>query len=89
MLLNKRTLASTLAGAVAYGLVGRLAFSESLPIAVPMTFAFIFLVPLAVGYLAVAGAAPPASHRASPGTGRAGASARRSARVAHCSNGGL
>ena len=56
MLLNKRTVVSTLVGAVAYGLIGRLAFSESLPIAEPMTFTFIFLVPLAVGYAAVAGA---------------------------------
>ncbi|HEX2206077.1 MAG TPA: hypothetical protein VHG93_00225 [Longimicrobium sp.] len=53
----------TLLGAVAYGLLARLAFSESLPIAEPMTFAFIFLVPLAVGYLAVAGA-PPEERRA-------------------------
>lgn len=55
-LLNRRTLLATLVGAVAYGLVARLAFGESLPIAVPMTFTFIFLVPMAVGYLAVAGA---------------------------------
>ena len=59
--LNRRTLASTLAGAVAYGLVARLAFSDSLPIAVPMTFTFIFLVPMAVGYAAVAGT-PPGEH---------------------------
>ena len=57
-LFNKRTLAGTLVGAVAYGLVGRLAFSESLPIAVPMTFTFIFLIPMAVGYAAVAGTPP-------------------------------
>jgi hypothetical protein len=62
-LLNKRTVAATLAGAVVYGLVARLAFSDSLPIAVPMTFTFIFLVPLAVGYLAFAGA-PPGERRA-------------------------
>lgn len=58
MLLNRRTLVATLLGAVGYGLAARLAFSESLPIAVPMTFAFIFLVPLAVGYAAASGAAP-------------------------------
>lgn len=57
-LLNKRTLVATLLGAVAYGLIGRLAFSEQLPIAVPMTFTFIFLIPMAVGYLAVAGGEP-------------------------------
>lgn len=62
-LLDKRTVAATLGGAVAYGLLARLAFSESLPIAVPMTFAFIFLVPLAIGYLATA-AAPPGEGRA-------------------------
>lgn len=39
---------------VLYGLVARLAFDEQLPIAVPMTFTFIFLVPMAVGYLSVA-----------------------------------
>lgn len=63
MLLNKRTLASTVAGAVAYGLVGRLAFSESLPIAAPMTFAFIFLIPMAVGFAAVAATPPGESLR--------------------------
>lgn len=57
-LLNKRTLVATVLGAVAYGLIGRLAFSDQLPIAVPMTFTFIFLIPLAVGYLAVAGGEP-------------------------------
>lgn len=57
-LLNKRTLTSALVGAVAYGLIARLAFSKSLPIAEPMTFAFIFLVPLAAGYISVAGAPP-------------------------------
>ncbi|HEX2078492.1 MAG TPA: hypothetical protein VHG08_12310 [Longimicrobium sp.] len=62
-LLNRRTVVATLLGAVVYGLVARLAFSESLPIAVPMTFAFIFLVPLAVGYLSVAGG-PPGERRA-------------------------
>jgi hypothetical protein len=39
---------------VLYGLVARLAFEGELPIAVPMTFTFIFLVPMAVGYLGVA-----------------------------------
>ncbi len=63
LLLNKRTVAATLVGAAAYGLLARLAFSESLPIAVPMTFTFIFLVPLAIGYLATAGA-PPGQGRA-------------------------
>ncbi|HEU0301317.1 MAG TPA: hypothetical protein VFR37_17765 [Longimicrobium sp.] len=62
-LLNRRTVLATLLGAVGYGLVARLAFSESLPIAAPMTFAFIFLVPLAVGYLSVAGG-PPGERRA-------------------------
>lgn len=57
-LLNKRTVALTMLGAVAYGLVARLAFSDSLPIAVPMTFTFIFLVPMAVGYATVAGTPP-------------------------------
>lgn len=48
-------IAATVVGGVVYGLVARLAFSESLPIAEPMTFTFIFLVPLAVGYASVAG----------------------------------
>lgn len=48
-------IAATVAGAVVYGLLARLAFSEGLPIAEPMTFTFIFLVPLAVGYASVAG----------------------------------
>ena len=39
---------------VMYGLLARIAFDQQLPIATPMTFAFIFLVPLAVGYLSVA-----------------------------------
>src|SRR5688500_10006108 len=54
-LLNRRTVVATLLGAVVYGLAARLAFSESLPIAVPMTFTFIFLIPMAVGYLAATG----------------------------------
>lgn len=54
-LLNQRTVAVAVLGAVAYGLIGRLAFSEELPIAVPMTFTFIFLIPMAVGYLATTG----------------------------------
>ncbi len=54
-LLNQRTVAVSVLGAVAYGLIGRLAFSEELPIAVPMTFTFIFLIPMAVGYLATTG----------------------------------
>jgi hypothetical protein len=54
-LLTQRTVALAVLGAVAYGLIGRLAFSEELPIAVPMTFTFIFLIPLAVGYLATTG----------------------------------
>jgi hypothetical protein len=58
MRLSKSTIAATLIGAVAYGLVTRLAFSESLPIAVPMTFTFIFLVPLAVGYVGASAAVP-------------------------------
>jgi hypothetical protein len=48
-------IAVTVVGGVLYGLLARLAFSESLPIAEPMTFTFIFLVPLAVGYASVAG----------------------------------
>lgn len=55
MRLGKLSFAATLAAAVVYGLLARLAFSESLPIAEPMTFTFIFLVPLAVGYVSVAG----------------------------------
>ncbi|HEV3049342.1 MAG TPA: hypothetical protein VGX50_03495 [Longimicrobium sp.] len=54
-LLNRRIVALAVLGAVAYGLIGRLAFSEKLPIAVPMTFTFIFLIPMAVGYLAATG----------------------------------
>lgn len=49
---------------VLYGLVARLAFDEELPIAVPMTFTFIFVVPMAVGYLSVA------SRTDEPRTGR-------------------
>jgi hypothetical protein len=66
MRLNKLTIASTLVGAVVYGLIARLAFSESLPIAEPMTFTFIFLVPLAVGYVSVAGS-PPGDRKAFTG----------------------
>lgn len=54
-LLNQRTVAVAVLGAVAYGLIGRMAFSDQLPIAVPMTFTFIFLIPMAVGYLAATG----------------------------------
>lgn len=55
MRLGKLSVAATVAAGVVYGLLARLAFSESLPIAEPMTFTFIFLVPLAVGYVSVAG----------------------------------
>lgn len=48
---KQQMIAATVVGSVLYGLLARLAFSESLPIAEPMTFTFIFLVPLAVGYL--------------------------------------
>lgn len=54
MRLTKSGLVLALLGSVLYGLVGRLAFSDELPIATPMTFTFIFLMPLAVGYLAAA-----------------------------------
>jgi hypothetical protein len=53
---KQQMIAATVVAAVLYGLLARLAFSESLPIAEPMTFTFIFLVPLAVGYASVAGA---------------------------------
>jgi hypothetical protein len=52
---KQQMIAATVVGGVLYGLLARLAFSESLPIAEPMTFTFIFLVPLAVGYASVAG----------------------------------
>lgn len=52
---KQQMIAATVVAAVLYGLLARLAFSESLPIAEPMTFTFIFLVPLAVGYASVAG----------------------------------
>jgi hypothetical protein len=52
MRLTRLSLAAALLGAVAYGLIGRLAFSEELPIAAPMTFTFIFILPMAVGFLA-------------------------------------
>lgn len=39
---------------VAYGLVARHAYAEALPVAVPITLTFIFLVPMAAGYRFVA-----------------------------------
>jgi hypothetical protein len=63
MRLTRFQFAAAVLGAAAYGLIGRLAFSEQLPIAVPMTFTFIFLLPMAVGYLA-AGAGEPGEWRA-------------------------
>jgi hypothetical protein len=53
MRMTKPGITLAIAASVLYGLIARLAFDEKLPIAVPMTFTFIFLVPLAVGYLSV------------------------------------
>jgi hypothetical protein len=53
MRMTKPGIALAIVSSVLYGLIARLAFDEKLPIAVPMTFTFIFLVPLAVGYLSV------------------------------------
>lgn len=58
MRLTRSSVAAAVVAATMYGLVGRLAFSDKLPIAVPMTFTFIFLIPFAVGYLTVAGGRP-------------------------------
>lgn len=59
MRLTRTGVALAVLASVLYGLVARLAFSDQLPIARPMTFTFIFLVPFAVGYLAVHAAPTP------------------------------
>lgn len=59
MRLTNTGVALALVASVVYGLIARFAFSEHLPLAEPMTFTFIFLVPFSVGYLAVHAAPKP------------------------------